>query len=251
MMAADLVGRASVCAVREPDSRGTRGQGGDGHHSNRIRDWQRSRRHRAGRQPQPARRECYRGNFPSVALGAKRLELLRDLVPKIASMGFAGESEQSECRSADQERRAGGGFRRWDSQLNVLNASHRKRFRRCLCERLSKQRTAAVLVSADAFFISRIESARRTRGSLIRFPPSTLRASSLWRAVLSAMEASFIEHYRQAATYVGRILKGEKASRSAGHAADEIRASHQSQDRQGARPEVPPKLLALADEVIE
>ena len=32
MMAADLV-PASVCAVREPDSRGTRGKGGDGHHS--------------------------------------------------------------------------------------------------------------------------------------------------------------------------------------------------------------------------
>jgi hypothetical protein len=34
-------------------------------------------------------------------------------------------------------------------------------------------------------------------------------------------------------------------------AADQVRAGHQSQNREGARPQIPDKLLALADEVIE
>jgi putative ABC transport system substrate-binding protein len=48
--------------------------------------------------------------FLSVELGAKRLELLRDLVPKIASIGLLVNPNNSECRRAD-ERDTGGNNR--------------------------------------------------------------------------------------------------------------------------------------------
>ena len=64
--------------------------------------------------------------------------------------------------------------------------------------------------------------------------------------------ASFADCYRQAGIYVGRILKGEKPADLPVAAADQVRAGHQSQDRQGARPQrAAVTLLARADEVIE
>ena len=60
-----------------------------------------------------------------------------------------------------------------------------------------------------------------------------------------------IDQYRRAAGYVDRILKGEKPADLPVQAADEVRTGDQPQDRQGARPQVPPSLLARADEVIE
>ena len=57
--------------------------------------------------------------------------------------------------------------------------------------------------------------------------------------------------YRQVGIYAGRILKGDKPADLPVRAGDQVRAGHQPEDRQDARPHVPPTLLAIADEVIE
>ncbi len=59
------------------------------------------------------------------------------------------------------------------------------------------------------------------------------------------------DSFRLAGIYAARILKGEKPAEPAGDAADQIRAGHQSADAKALGLDVPPKLLARADEVIE
>ena len=58
--------------------------------------------------------------------------------------------------------------------------------------------------------------------------------------------------YRQVGVYAGRILKGAKPADLAGRAVDQVRAGHQpSRPPEVLGLDVPPTLLARADEVIE
>ena len=50
---------------------------------------------------------------------------------------------------------------------------------------------------------------------------------------------NYPDQYRRAATFADRIFKGDPAGGPARRAADEVRADHQPQDRQGPRPDDP------------
>ena len=53
------------------------------------------------------------------------------------------------------------------------------------------------------------------------------------------------------AIYAGKILKGTKPADLPVVQSTKFELGHQPEDRKGARPRVPPTLLARADEVIE
>ena len=57
--------------------------------------------------------------------------------------------------------------------------------------------------------------------------------------VLISYGANFAEYPQRSAVYVDKIFKGAKPGRPPGRAADQVRAGHQPQDRQGARPHDP------------
>ena len=83
-------------------------------------------------------------------LGAKRLELLRELVPAATSVGFLANptrpSFQSEVKDAQQAAQALG------VKLIVLNATTEAEIDTAFTE-LSQQRIAALLVGTDSFFV--------------------------------------------------------------------------------------------------
>ena len=59
------------------------------------------------------------------------------------------------------------------------------------------------------------------------------------------------DNFRRAAAYVDRILKGANPGRITSPGPDQIRTRAQSQDCKSLGLEIPPKLLATADELIE
>ena len=151
------------------------------------------------------------GNLTGVSLllgllGAKRLELLRELVPKVTIIGVlvnpANPGAESYVRDAQEAALVLG------QRIHVLHASTAGEIDAAFAT-LAQLRAGALLVITDAFFIGRREqlvtlAARHgvpaiydlgdfvTAGGLISYGPSPA------------------DGYRQVGVYAGRILKGAK-----------------------------------------
>ena len=86
-----------------------------------------------------------------MALGAKRLELLRDLVPKIASVGLLVNPNNPSAAVQIKEMQEA--TTALALQLNVLRAASQSDFDNVFAM-LVRQRTDALIVSADPFFLN-------------------------------------------------------------------------------------------------
>jgi putative tryptophan/tyrosine transport system substrate-binding protein len=68
---------------------------------------------------------------------------------------------------------------------------------------------------------------------------------------LASYGPDLVDNFTRAAGYVDRILKGKETGRLAGSGTNQVRASYQSQDRQGAGPHHPADRARPRDKVIE
>jgi putative tryptophan/tyrosine transport system substrate-binding protein len=139
-------------------------------------------------------------------LGAKRLELLRELVPAARSVGFLANptrpSFQSQVKNAQQ------GAQALDLKLIVLNASNEAEIETAFAE-FSQQRIAALLVGTDAFFLTRRDQIVALANRLRIATMYDLREYVVAGGLIS-YAPSIVEVYRQAGIYVAKILKGAK-----------------------------------------
>ena len=87
-LAADLVRRRVAVIVAHAPEHGSRRQGRDHDDPDRVQRRRRPGRIRSRRQPEPAGRQCNRLRDHEDPAGAKQLELLRELVPNAAPIGF-------------------------------------------------------------------------------------------------------------------------------------------------------------------
>ena len=178
----------------------------------------------------------------------KRLELLRELVPSATLIGVLlnPNNPNSEARSRDVQEAA----RTIGQRILLVQAGNERDFVSAFST-LVQQRAGALVVIDDPllqFHSDQIVAlaAHHALPAIYFFRLDTVNGG------LMSYGANIEDQYRQAGTYVGRILKGEKPADLPVRAADQVRVGHQPEDRQGARPQrAADRLLALADEVIE
>jgi putative tryptophan/tyrosine transport system substrate-binding protein len=151
-------------------------------------------------------------SFFAQALGAKRVELLRELVPNAATIGILANPNYpvaaAEVADVQAAARAGG------LELQIIHASNDGELEAVFAD-IEKRRIGALVVAADVFFDSR-------RDQLVAPFQRSTTAVSVTAGGLMSYGTSITDGYRQAGNYIARISQRSSAERSAGRAADEI-----------------------------
>jgi putative tryptophan/tyrosine transport system substrate-binding protein len=181
-------------------------------------------------------------------LGTKGLALLHELVPGIATIGFLGNPNNPavfELMTRDVLAAApviGVKVRTLkaatDREIDVAFVS------------VVQERTGALLVGNDLFFNSRIEQlvALAARHAIPTMYP--VREFVVAGGLIS-YGGSLTENYRQVGLYTGRILKGEKPADLPVQQVTKLELTINRKTANALGLQIPDKLLALADEVIE
>jgi putative ABC transport system substrate-binding protein len=141
-------------------------------------------------------------------LWAKRLELLGQLVPRPAAIALLLNPKYPDGEVISREVQEGG--RTLDRQIHILNASTAGEIETAFTD-LAKLHAGGLLVGTDAFFNSRRENIVALAAQY-RIPAMYDYRDSAVVGGLMSYGANLVDVYRQAANYVGKILKGEKPS---------------------------------------
>ena len=192
------------------------------------------------------------GNITGVStfnavVGSKRFELLHELVPNAAVIGLLVNPKYPSAGSETRETQAAA--RAIGLSLIILNASTEREIDAAFAT-LVQQRIGALVVTGDPFFVSRRDKlvALAARHAV---PTIYVQREFATAGGLIGYGTSITDAYRQAGTYIGRILKGAKPADLPVVRPTRFDLVINLKTAKVLRLPIPPTLLAIANEVIE
>jgi putative ABC transport system substrate-binding protein len=185
--------------------------------------------------------------FYTSILGPKRLEILRDLVPKMQSVALLVNPTNPVTQGDIEEIEAAA--RKLGMRLLVVRASNQPEIDSAFAT-VAQQHADALLVNIDAYF-----SARRAQivslAAQYSIPASYSNRIYVQAGGLISYGDDRLNSYKQVGAYVGRILKGEQPSDLPVMQPTKFELVISLKTARSLGLTVPDNLLALADEVIE
>ena len=180
-----------------------------------------------------------------VELASKLLELAHELVPTASVIAALIDPANNSAEPHGLQAAA----RTLGVQLHVVHASSERDFGMVFAN-LAELRPGALMIANDGFFISRNEQLA-TLAARHALPAIFQGAFAAAGGLMSYGGGSLQETYRQAGIYTGRILKGEKPADLPVVQPTKFELIINLKAARTLGLEVPPTLLARADEVIE
>src|ERR1700688_1314953 len=180
------------------------------------------------------------------ALGQNQLNLVRDLIPKAATVAvFVNPSNPNSGTKAGIEAAA----RATGVRTLVINVNKESGFDQPFGS-LVRQHADALLVGNDPFFL---EWRDKIVALADHYAVPTIYSSRAYVAAggLMSYGISITEGYHQVGTYVGRILKGDKPADLPGVSWIKFKLAVNMTTARTQNIEVPPAVLARADEVLQ
>ena len=188
-------------------------------------------------------------NFFNSELAAKRLRLLHDLVPTAVRIGVLVNpanipSTESTLRDIPEAARAMG------LQIHmILNAATIGEIDAVFAS-VARERADALFVAPDIFFVSRaVQFATLTARD--RLPATFANPDHVAAGGLMSYGTDVADTFRQVGVYAGSILKGAKAADLPVLQPTKFEFVINLQTARALGVDVPPELLAIADQVIE
>jgi len=184
----------------------------------------------------------------NVEVASKRLELLRELVPRANRFALlVNPANSARAETVIRETQAAASI--LGVQLEVLNASTESELD-AVFAKISSLNVGGLVIGADAFFAGRAKRLG-TLATLREIPTVFIYRDFALAGGLAAYGSNTSDMFRQVGIYSGRILKGEKPADLPVYQSTKVELIINLKIARARGITVPPALLARADEVIE
>jgi ABC-type uncharacterized transport system substrate-binding protein len=185
--------------------------------------------------------------FLSGGLGEKRLGLIRELLPRADLVGLLLNPNNPLADATTAEVRAAASA--VGQQIEVLHASNSQEIDAVLASLLQKRFSAFVLSPDPLFFTRRVQLV--TLATRYGIPAIYTSREFAQVGGLMSYGPDLPDVWRQVGNYIGRILKGAKPGDLPVMQSTKLELVINLQTSRAFGLEIPPMLLARADEVIE